>query len=173
MDGNFGYINEKLEIKILILYILRRLPLPVNLETLTELAMCDGKISYFDFTECVSALVKTEHISLAGGYFSITEKGIRNGTTTEKSLPYVIRERLDKSTSRIRTTQMRDALIKADHRKKTDGTCVVNLSLSDGLGDVIKIQLYAADENQALDIMKGFRKNAENSYITLIESLSN
>ena len=172
MNASFGFINEKLEIKILILYILRRLPLPVNLETLTELAMCDGKISYFDFIECAEGLIKTEHITLDGGYYSITKKGIHNGTITEKNLPYNIRGILDKSTSHLRSSQMRDALIKADHKKKSDGTYAVKLSLSDGLGDVIKIELFAADEEQALELVKGFRKNAETAYKTLIETIT-
>ena len=172
MNRSFGYIYEKIEIKILILYILRRMPYPVTLETLTELAMCDGEISYFDFTECATALVATEHVTCIDNKYTITPKGVRNGTLTEKSLPYSIRERVDKSTSHARAAQIRNAQIKTDHRKKPDGTCVVKLSMSDGLGDVVKIELYAADEKQAMSLVRGFRENAESAYNALIEAIN-
>ena len=54
----FGFIHEKLDIKILILYILRRLPGVVDPETLLELCQCDGGIGYFDYSDCLSELVE-------------------------------------------------------------------------------------------------------------------
>ena len=46
--GRLGFIHEKLDIKILILYILRRLPGTVDPETLAELCQCDSGVGYFD-----------------------------------------------------------------------------------------------------------------------------
>ena len=47
----FGFIHEKLDIKILILFILRRLPGVVDRETLGELCQCDNGIGYFDYSD--------------------------------------------------------------------------------------------------------------------------
>ena len=47
----FGFIHDKLDIKILILFVLRRLPDYVQGDTLAELVLCDDGISYFDYTE--------------------------------------------------------------------------------------------------------------------------
>ena len=44
----FGFIHEKLDIKILILFILSRLPGEVPPEVLGELCQCDDGIGYFD-----------------------------------------------------------------------------------------------------------------------------
>ena len=38
---NFGFIHGELDTKILILFILRRLPRPVDADTLAELCFCD------------------------------------------------------------------------------------------------------------------------------------
>ena len=53
----YGFIHEKLDIKLLILFVLRRLPGVVEHETLRGLVMCDGGIGYFDYTDCLSELV--------------------------------------------------------------------------------------------------------------------
>ena len=55
----FGFIHEKLDIKILILFILRRLPGVVDRETLGELCQCDNGIGYFDYSDCLASLPRT------------------------------------------------------------------------------------------------------------------
>ena len=69
-----GFIHSKLEIKILILFVLNRLPHPVLLSDLTEAVMCDDGIGYFDYIEALTELIKTQHISEEKGYYSITQK---------------------------------------------------------------------------------------------------
>ena len=49
-----GFIHEKLDIKILILFILRRLPGTVNRDMLSDFTQCDGGVGYFDFSDCLS-----------------------------------------------------------------------------------------------------------------------
>ena len=43
-----GFIHEKFDIKILILFVLRRLPAPVSFEELSELVLIDDGFDYFD-----------------------------------------------------------------------------------------------------------------------------
>jgi len=173
MGGNFGFIHEKIEIKMLILFILRRLPTPVSLDVLTGLAMCDDGISYFDYVECVADLVKTEHIRFEDDLYSLTLKGIHNGGITENNLPFSVRQEVETNVAIVRNSMGRNAMIKALHTANTDGSTTVELSLSDGVGDIVSISLYAANEKQAVALENGFRKNAEGIYNTLIEKILN
>ena len=91
---NRGFIQDKLEIKFLILYIADRLIEPVPYDVILDLAMCDSGVGYFDFSECLTDLVRTEHLSCSeGGLYTITEKGRRNSAICESSLPYSVRLR--------------------------------------------------------------------------------
>ena len=49
--AHVGFIQDKLEIKFLILYVASRLIDPVPFEAMQELTMCDEGIDFFDFSE--------------------------------------------------------------------------------------------------------------------------
>lgn len=171
MVDNFGFIHERIEIKVLILFIMRRLPEPVTLDVLTGLTMCDEGISYFDVTECISMLIETGHMRIEDGKYSLAPKGERNGEILEKNLPYTVRKRAEDSTAIVRSNLNRDAMIKTQRNSNEDGGYKVALSLSDGKGDIISMELYTANEKQANAIEKGFRKNAEKIYHAIIAML--
>ena len=166
-----GFIHEKLDIKILILFILRRLPGVVEPEVLLELCQCDGGIGYFDYSDCLSELVDSEHIQKHEDGYSITEKGARNADAVESSLPYSVRckalELLEPVSERLR----RAAMITACH-ENTDGGCQVSLAMNDGIGELINLRFLCADENQAKQIEKNFRRDAESYYQKIVELMT-
>ena len=47
--ARFGFIHDKLDIKLLILYIMDRVAAPIDFDTLTDLSMCDNGVDYFQF----------------------------------------------------------------------------------------------------------------------------
>ena len=74
-----GFIQDKLEIKFLILYIAARVTEPLEPAAMQDLTMCDDGIDYFDYAECLNDLVKTEHLRVTeDGRYVITEKGLKN-----------------------------------------------------------------------------------------------
>ena len=169
MNGNFGFIHENLDIKILILYILHRMNAPVTFDDLTDLTMCDGGISFFDYADCVADLVRTEHVQLEDGKYSATEKGKKNSEATENNLPLPVRLKAERATHAFRTAADRDKKIKTFRMQKDDGGYTVRMSLSDGIGEIVSIDMLAMNEKHAIGLERGFRKRAEGIYNDLIE----
>lgn len=172
METRYGFIHEKIDIKILILFILRRLAAPIDMNSLGEIVtICDGGIGYFDFTDCIHELIGTGHvIADERGYF-ITEQGVKISEITESGLPYSVRVKAEKRASKASEALRRDSMIRTSHSAKVRGGNVVTLSMSDGVSDVIKLDILAANEEQSKRMENNFRKNAETIYLRIAQML--
>ena len=134
----FGFIHGELDTKILILYVLRQLPSPVDEATLTELCSFDGGVGWFDFKECLASLVSTGHVDkLPGGYYMITDKGRANGEAVESSIPFSVRDKASRLLAPLAARMSRDNMIGASHVSCKAGGVTVTLSLSDGKGEIL------------------------------------
>ena len=138
-----GFIQDKLEIKFLILYLAARVIEPVPFDTLLDLTLCDDAVDYFDFSECLADLVKTEHLTLdeESGLYAITEKGRRNSEICETSLPYSVRLRCDKNLNACNRALRRKNQVKSSTEPRPNGTFTVSLSLDDDMGSVMDLKL--------------------------------
>lgn len=165
-----GFIHEKLDIKILIIFILRRLPGIVSRETLTELIQCDGGIGYFDFSDCLSELVDAGMVIEEEDGYRCSEIGAESGEAVESSLPYSVRKKAEKMLQPEAERLRRLAMITAKHEDE-DGGCMVTLAMNDGKGEIVRMRFLCSGETQAKRIEENFKKNAESCYAQLIELL--
>lgn len=167
-----GFIRDKLEIKFLILYIAARVVEPLPLEGMQELTMCDDGIDYFEFTECLNDLVRTEHLRLTEQQtYCITPKGMKNSAICEPSLPYSIRVRTDKNVAAYNQKLLRKSQVRSRVEPRPNGTYTVELSLSDDLDTVMRLQLMVATEEMVQNLSDRFQKSPEEIYSRLLAAL--
>jgi len=167
-----GFIHDKLEIKFLILYIAARIIEPIPFDTVLDLTMCDDAIDYFDFSECLADLVKTEHLTLSEeGLYGITDKGLRNSAICESSLPYSVRLRCDRNLEVWNRKLRRRNQVKANWEQRRNGTYTLRLSLDDDMGSVMDLRLMVPREDMAKLLAERFRKSPEQLYGKIMELL--
>jgi len=171
MEERFGFIHEKHDIKILILFVLRRLPSAIDGERLADLVLIDGGIGYFDYKQCLSELVGNSQIEEGEDGYKVTAKGSRNGEILESSLPYSVRIKAEKTLAPVVEEMRRSEMILANHEEAKGGVTVY-LAMSDGIGNIFDLKILAADEEQARRIERNFKKNAEGYYNSFIRQLS-
>ena len=168
---NPGLVRDELDRKILILYVLRRLPAPIDSELLYEVCLCDNGLQYFDYSESLQDLVNSGNVAEEDDEYSITEKGIRNADAVCTSLPFSVRNAADKLIVPAAEMLSRFALITADKVEDSNG-CTMRLAVSDGVCLLLDMKIYCGDEAKARQIRKNFRRNAEKYYQDFIEALS-
>ncbi|MGN8888968.1 DUF4364 family protein [Dysosmobacter sp. HCP28S3_G4] len=167
-----GFIHDKLEIKFLILYIAARVVEPVPFDTMLDLTLCDDAIDYFDFSDCLADLVRTEHLTLSqDGLYAITEKGLKNSQICETSLPYSVRLRCDKNLADCNRKLRRKSQVRASTVRRENGTFTVTLSLSDDMGSVMDLDLMVIREDMARQLEKRFLDAPERMYSEIMRVL--
>ena len=167
-----GFIQDQLELKVLILYIASRVIDPIPYETLWDLTLCDNAIDYFEFSECITDLVRTEHLTLGeNDLYAITEKGIRNSKICESNLPYSIRVRSDKSILICNRKLSLQNQVKASSVQRENGTFTVALNLTDDMGSILDLNLMAINAEMARNIEQRFLNNPQEIYGRLMEVL--
>ncbi len=171
MEEHRGFIHDKLDIKLLILFVLRRLPAEIDGEKLAELVLIDGGISYFDYKDCLAELVQTAQIEEGEDGYRVTAKGSHNGEILEITLPYSVRKKAERAAAPVVEEMRRSAMILANHEVGSNGVTVY-LAVNDGVGSIFDLKILAADEAQAKRIEKNFRRNAEAYYNRFITELS-
>ena len=168
---NPGLVRDELDRKILILYVLRHLPAPVDSELLFEVCLCDNGLQYFDYRDCLQDLVSSGNVAEEEDEYVITEKGIRNADLVCTSLPFSVRSAADKLIEPAAEMLSRAALITAEKQETDQGT-YMHLAVSDGECSLLDMTIYCGDGEKARQIRKNFRRNAEKYYSDFIAALS-
>lgn len=164
-----GFITDKLEIKLLILYIASRLVGPAPFEVVQDLSMCDEGVDYFGFSECLADLVRTEHLVLdESEQYSITEKGRLNCAACETMLPYSVRMQVEKNIVSYNEQIKRRNLVNSRIEPRAKGGYTVTLSLSDELDQLMKMELMITREDMAKELQRKFQANAEVLYSKIL-----
>lgn len=171
MGERLGFLNDKLDIKLLILFVLRRLPSEIDIESLSELILIDGGVGYFDYKECLAELVSTAQIEESNNKVKITAKGSRNGEILETDLPFSVRKKAEKTLAPVAEEMLRSSMILANH-EETNGGYTVYLAVSDGLGNIFDLKILASSEEQAIKMENNFRNRAEEYYNRFVEELA-
>lgn len=167
-----GYIRDKLDIKVLVLYLTARTAAPIDFATLTDLSLCDEGVDYFLFAESVSELVESEHLSVDSELYSITDKGRKNGSAWEESLPFSVRQRCDRNLAQLNARLRQAAQIRAEVTARPDGGFTVRMALDDNEGSLMALELYSPTAERADALANAFRTQPEHIYRTVLNALT-
>lgn len=159
-----GFIQNELDLKLLVLYIMARAAAPITFLQLLDVALCDAGVDYFSLTEVVGHLVETGHLEQEGELYAITEKGRRNSEICESSLPYSVRMHCDDNLVKLNAVLRRAALVQTDLTPNGDGTCQARLYLADDSGPLMELKVLYPSLDQGQDLVRRFQEAPEALY---------
>ena len=169
--ARMGFIQDEMDLKLLVLYIMARIAAPITFLQLLELALCDAGVDYFSLTQAVEHLVETEHLSREGERYAITEKGLRNSKICESSLAYSVRLRCDKNVEEWNRKLRRKNQVRSSYEQRPNGTFTVKLSFEDDMGELLNLRLMTPREDMAKAVTARFQKAPEKLYNSLLSLL--
>lgn len=170
--GRLGFIQDMMDVKVLILYVVARAKTPVTAMEIYELCFQDDALSYFDVCTAIPDLVKTGHLQeVQNQCYVITEKGKTNGEVTEDSIAYPVKERAHLAVDRFNRERRRSEFVHTELLPADGGEVIARMCYNDAHGRLMTLDLTAPSQPQAVKLTKAFRDKAEIIYNLLLSDL--
>ena len=168
-----GFIHDMLDVKVLILFVMARVSYPVTAGEIYELCYQDDCLSYFDVCTAIPEMVKSGHLKeLEDQKYAITEKGKADGSLTEDSIAFTVKQRAENAVARYNRQIRRSSFVRTQVIPRESGDYSVVMSLDDEVGNLMTLELVAPDQRQAVRLGRLFEKKAEMVYnLTMAELL--
>ena len=168
-----GFIHDMLDVKILILFVMSRVSYPVTIGEIYELCYQDDCMSYFDVCTAIPEMVKSGHLKqLDEEKYAITDKGKADGSLTEDSIAFTVKQRAENAVAKYNRQIRRSSFVKTQIIPRDSGDYSVIMSLDDEMGNLMTLELMAPDQRQAVRLGRLFEKKAEMVYnLTMAELL--
>lgn len=168
-----GFIHDMLDVKVLILFVMARVSYSVNTQQIYELCYQDDCLSYFDVCTAIPEMVKSGHLKeVEGECYEITEKGKADGSLTEDSIAFTVKQKAENAVARFNRQIRRSSFVKTQIIPRDTGDFSVVMALDDEFGNLMTLELLAPNQRQAVRLGKLFEKKAEAVYnLTMAELL--
>lgn len=167
-----GFIHDMLDVKVLILFVMARVSYPVTTGEIYELCFQDDCLSYFDVCTAIPEMVQSGHLKEEGDRYTITEKGKADGSLTEDSIAFTVKQRAENAVAKYNRQIRRSSFVKTQVIPRDSGDFSVIMALDDEMGNLMTLELVAPDQRQAVRLGRLFEKKAEIVYnLTMNELL--
>ena len=169
--AHHGFINDMLDVRLLILYVTNRLLYPADTQTLYELCLQDDKLSYFDVMQALPQMVESGHLTETESGYVITEKGRETAAITKDSLAFPVAQRAARAVERFNREIRRDSHVRTEVLEQPNGDALAVMHLDDEMGCLLTIEYTCTSPRQAAFMTKAFPAKADKLYQMITEAL--
>lgn len=174
MEQQHGFIQDMLDVKVLILFVAANAIYPLSLQKIYELCYQDDKLSYFDVSIAVPQMVESGHLAEPEeGQFVITDKGREAEEVTRDAIAYPVMQRARAAVERFNRDVRRDSLVRTEIIPRESGDFSVVMGLDDEISNLMTLELVAPTQQQARALGKVFHKKAEKLFKIIMTELLN
>ncbi len=167
-----GFIHDMMDVKVLILYVMARTMFPLSDQEIYELCYQDECLSYFDVCTAIPQLVESGHLEAADAEkYRITEKGREQGEITQDTVAFTVRRRAETAVEKFNRERRRLSKLNTQLLPRENGEFGVVMEMNDEVGSLMKLELMATSQQQAIRLAKQFEKRAELLYELVVETL--
>lgn len=156
-----GGLHTKLDVKVMILYILSRIDTPLPMEEIYDVAYVDESLNYFVFAESLPELVKTGHLNLdENKCYTITEKGRTQCGYVEDSLSLSVRQKADAAIEKKVIEIQKKNILSTSVTQDDKGNWLAHLNFCDNGVPMVSVSVNAPDEEMGKKMAENLRRNA-------------
>lgn len=167
-----GFIHDMMDVKVLILFVMSKANYPMTAQEIYEVCYQDECLSYFDVCTAIPEMVESGHLAeKEAGKYEITDLGRNDGSLTEDSIAFTVKQRAENAIERYNRKIRRSSYVKTRVVRRETGDVSIIMSLDDDKGNLMTLELAAPDERQGVRLARLFEKRAEMVYSLVMQEL--
>lgn len=182
--NSLGSSKEIVQNKLIIMYIIHRLNMPVGNIHITKMVLETRLMNYFMFQQCFNELhdgrlLTAEGESTEGDgtedsrtQYILTETGKNTLQYFLNLIPMGIKKQLDKITSSIRREIREETLITADFIPESEDKFIVICGIKEDNFSLIDLKAAVGTKKDARSICESWKKHSSAIYAEIIEALT-
>ncbi len=173
---HFYKIEDSLEIKLIILYTLSKADKPLTSSELTHIILGSAKIDFFDIHKAMDFLSEADEVySFAEDektFYALTNDGKICANHFFNIVPLEVRTYIDDCLATLLIEEKQKKQLTAEPIPVDYNSYIADCSLSDGDLNLLKLSVYAGDEELAKKMCKSFKANAAELYDIILKMLA-
>ncbi|MBQ8945037.1 MAG: DUF4364 family protein [Clostridia bacterium] len=166
-----GGLRNTAQIKTLICYIVKKINTPLRREKIGEIFQLHGIANYFAVSQALEELISAGSLKCdADGVLSLTPQSLSALYELEKEIPKSVREKALEDAVMLETMERRKSETKIETEFLEKGVNIT-FTLMNGDEVLMKLTVYAADENQVDSIKNNYLKDPAGLYAGIVSKL--
>lgn len=171
---NLGGMRSKNEIKTLICYLYNSVKENMDKGIIIQAILKQGLANYFETSSAFDDLVMNGNLIPADDEhktYSLTEKGAEIAKQLDSTVAYTIKEKAYACAVKLLAEKKKEIENRVNITKNDNGF-TVECSVSGGDMDLMKLNIYAPEMEQALILKKNFLDNPNKAYKVMLALLT-
>ncbi|WP_425448154.1 DUF4364 family protein [Dethiothermospora halolimnae] len=164
----FENTKELAEHKLLLLYIIDQIDIPMNNTEITQFVLENNYMNYFIVQQYLSELVNSNFIELANKdgkeFYRVSNLGKETLNYFINRIPDRIKTEIDKRYKKKRKELIKESQIVANYFKKNDSEFIVNLKVVEKDITLFNLSLNVVSNKQAKLICDNWKKDPQRIY---------
>jgi predicted transcriptional regulator len=172
---SLGTNKELAQNKLILLYIINAVNMPVSNLQITKLILENKFMNYFLFQQFLNELCDNAYLlsetSNGKVFYTITSSGKQTLEYFTSHIPVEIKNKIDSNILSIKTNIRNETYIKADYTLKSENEFIVSCQVREDNFSLIDLNITVGSKSDARTICDNWKKHAQSIYSEIIESL--
>lgn len=171
-----GNNKEMAENKIILLYIIDKINLPISNQQITKLVLENKYMNYFFLQQFLNELCESNFLDVEVAdektYYTLTPSGKQTLGYFIHLVPFGIKAQIDNSVKSIQKNIKNEIMVTADFTPKSENEFVVSCRVHEDHFSLIDLEVTVGSKADARRICENWKSYSQKIYPEIIESLT-
>lgn len=173
---SLGSSRELAENKLILLYVIDKLSIPVNNLQITKIILENRFMNYFLLQQFLNELCESSFLSSnetdGKTFYKITASGKQTLSYFINLIPIGIKKRIDDSFAYLKKRIKNETYITADYTPENENEYIVSCKVCEDDFSLIDLDIMVGTKADARLICENWKKHSQQIYSEIIESLT-